>query len=76
MRLAKLTEFRKLVYTPNSAPCLNSLRSRIKKIPGGTILDGRYFVDLDEFDRINGLRSAITDRQQALATNSLLEGLI
>jgi hypothetical protein len=76
MRLAKLTEFRKLVYSPNSAPCLNSLRSRISRIPGGTILDGRYYVDLDEFDRANGLRSGIADQQQTLAKNSLLEGLI
>ena len=76
MRLAKLTEFRKLVYTPNSAPCLNSLRSRINMIPGGTILDGRYYVDLDEFDRAKGFRSDIADRQKTLATNSLLEGLI
>jgi hypothetical protein len=76
MRLANLSEFRKLVYTPDSAPCLNTLRSRIKKIPGGTVLDGRYYVDLDEFDRVKGLRTAIADRQKTLAKNSLLEGLI
>jgi hypothetical protein len=37
MRLAKLSEFRRLIYTTNSAPTLSTLRARIYEIPGGTI---------------------------------------
>jgi hypothetical protein len=76
MRLAKLSEFRRLVFTSGSAPALKTLRARIRDIPGGTIQCGRYYVDLDVFDRANNLRAQIADSQCRLAKNPLLEGLI
>jgi hypothetical protein len=75
MRLAKLTEFRRLVYTMDSAPALRTLRARIHQIPGGTVQCGRYFVDLDEFDRVANLRAQLRDSQSRLAKHPLLEGL-
>lgn len=76
MRLAKLSEFRRLVYTADSAPTLNTLRTRIRDIPGGTVRCGRYYVDLDEYDRAYGLRPQIAASQSRLAKNPLLEDLI
>ena len=76
MRLAKLREFRRLVYSPQSAPSLTTLRARIWEIPGGTIQWGRYYVDLDEYDRATGLRAKLEASQRELAKNSLLEGLL
>jgi hypothetical protein len=76
MRLAKLSEFRRLFYTPDSAPSLATLRSRIDEIPGGRKMSGHYYVDLDEFDRANDLRKAVDDRQAELKREPLLEGLI
>jgi hypothetical protein len=76
MRLAKLSEFVTLVYTPASAPSLDRLRARIGEIPGGTKLGCRYYVDLDEFDRVTGLRRKIDARRAELAADPLLAGLI
>lgn len=78
MRLAKLSEFRRLVYTPESAPCLNTLRARIdrNKLPGGRVEDGHYYVDLDEYDRANGLRASINAKLIELEKDLLLSGLI
>jgi hypothetical protein len=64
------------MYTPESAPSINTLRGRIRDIPGGTIQWGRYYVDLDEYDRATGARAQIAATQARLAKNSLLEGLI
>jgi hypothetical protein len=75
MRLGKLTEFRSLVFTPDSAPTLATLRARIDEIPGGTIQLGRYFVDLDEYDRATKLRASIDARQRELAAAPELQGL-
>lgn len=76
MRLAKLSEFRSLIYTTDSAPTLSTLRARIYEIPGGTIQWGRYYVDLDEYERSTGLRAQIAVRQAELAKHPLLEHLI
>lgn len=76
MRLANLTEFRNLVFSPRSVPCLNTLRARIKTIPGGALLHGRYYVDLDEFNRVTGLRADIENKLQTLTRNPRLDGLI
>ena len=76
MRLAKLSEFRRLVYTPQSAPHIDTLRARIGEIPGGRVELGRYYVDLDEYDRVTSLRQSIDHARAALAKDPLLEGLI
>lgn len=78
MRLAKLSEFRRLVYTPLSAPSDSTMRRRIDKgqVPGGTVQQGHYYVDLDEYDRATKLRARLTAQQAELARNPLLAGLL
>lgn len=78
MRLAKLREFRRLVYTPSSAPSDTTLRRRIDKglVPGGAIREGHYYVDLDEYDRATKLRARLAAQQAELARNPLLAGLL
>lgn len=78
MRLAKLSEFRRLIYAPGSAPKMQTLRRWIDagKIPGGTIHVGRYYVDLDEFDRATNLRAGIAARLAELEKDPLLDGLL
>lgn len=78
MRLAKLSEFRDLVYTAQSAPSVETLRRRVHKglIPGGRIDHGRYYVDLDEYNRATNLRSRLCSEQAELAQNPFLAGLV
>jgi hypothetical protein len=76
MRLARLSEFRRLVYTPESAPRLETLRAHIHEIPGGRVELGRYYVDLDEYDHQTHLRHRIDQQRTALAQDPLLEGLL
>lgn len=75
MRLATLEEFRSLVWTPASAPSIKTLRKRIHQIPGGRIELGRYYVDLDEYDRRTNLRSQVQAELDAIKQEPLLEGL-
>lgn len=78
MRLASLKEFRELVYTPDSAPAMSTLRGRIDRglIPGGRMDCGRYMVDLDEFERVEKVTAQLEDKRERLAKNPVLEGLI
>lgn len=76
MRLAKLTEFRRIFYTPDSAPSLTTLRKNIDKIPGGCKFCGRFYVDLDEFDRATDLYRKLEKRRAELAASLELEGLL
>lgn len=78
MRLANLEEFRRMVYTEASAPCLNTLRTRIKanEIAGGKRDGRRYYVDLDEFDRAHNLSKQLAERRADLLKSSKLEGLV
>jgi hypothetical protein len=78
MRLAKLSEFRSLIYAPESAPSLETLRARIRRgeIPGGLRQGRSYYVDLDEFDRIYDVRSTIEERRRKFKEDPLLKGLI
>lgn len=78
VRLAKLSAYRQLIFAPGSAPSLSTLRKCIDRngIPGGTVLDGRYYVDLDEFDAAHNLRAGIAARQAQRAKDPLLAGLI
>lgn len=78
MRLASLSEFRQLFFTPESRPSLETLRRRVdrKCIPGGRLDAGRYYVDLDEWDEANGARDNIAKQQAQLAQSPELAGLI
>ena len=76
MRLATLRAYAELAYAPGSAPAMATLRRNIDKIPGGRKEGSRYWVDLDENDRINGLRSAAETRREELRKDPLLADLI
>ena len=79
MRFAKLSEYRRLFFTPDSRPSMATLRSRIDRnqIPGGRKDEsGHYVVDLDELDRITGFHAKAAARERELAADPLLEGLI
>lgn len=79
MRLASLNEFRRLVYTPESAPAIKTLRARIRagKLAGGRLdEDGHYYVDLDAYDRQHNLRAGILEKVRQLEADPLLAGLL
>lgn len=78
MRLVSLKEFRALIYSPASAPGLETLRARVRagKIAGGMIDAGHYYVDLDEFDRTNRLAAQLADQRRRLEKNPVLQGLL
>ncbi len=78
MRLANLNEFRRLIYTPDSAPSTGTLRAQINAglIPGGTRLGTRYYVDLDEFDRATGIGLKLVQQHAQTAQAPELEGLL
>lgn len=78
MRLAKLNAFRRLVYAEGSAPSLNTLRDWIRdgKLPGGTIQQDRFWVDLDAYDRATGLRDGIETKRRDLGASLAKAGLM
>ncbi len=76
MRLIKLTQYRQLVYVNGSAPSLGTLRSRIHEIPGGQILHGHYYVDLDKLEAATDMLAEVRQRERELTNNPLLAGLV
>lgn len=78
MRLANINEYRRLVFTPDSAPSARTVREQIRKglIAGGIILAGRYYVDMDEYDRQHNVRSGLDARLATLRTDPRLQGLV
>lgn len=78
MRLAGLKEFRNLVYSPDSAPSVTTLRNRVRngEIPGGLYDGTHYWVDLDKFDRETSLHQSLHERRKSLEQLPELEGLI
>lgn len=78
MRLANLQEFRRMFYTPDSAPTTTTLRNRInqRQLPGGRKDGKRYVVDLDEYDRQTGAINQVFEQQRQAAKNPLLADLI
>lgn len=76
MRLMKLSQYRTLVYAEGSAPSLGTLRARIEEIPGGTILHGHYYVDMDKLERVTDLRADAVARERQLAQDPLLADLV
>jgi len=78
MRLAKLSEFRRIRYTPDSAPKLSTLRRKIDagKLPGGQRIDGRYWVDLDALGAQDRVHEQLVASERAAAASPLLRGLV
>ena len=76
MALMKLSKYRELAYAPGSRPCMNTLRKNIHKIPGGQVIDGHFWVDMDENDRQTNMRAGILASQRELAKDPRLSGLI
>jgi hypothetical protein len=78
LRLVSLNEFRRLVYSPESAPCVETLRARIrtKQIAGGCVDGGRYFVDMDEYDTVTRFTLKLAQRREELRHRPELQGLI
>lgn len=79
MRLCKLRQFRSLIYAMGSEPAMETLRTHIDKklIPGGQRdALGRYYVDLDAYDRATQLHAQLEDKQRRLSASPELEGLI
>jgi hypothetical protein len=77
MRLAKLSEYRRMVYAEGSAPSLNTLRALINRnqIPGGEIRHGHYYVDLDANDLATKMRSDLSARQAQITNDPDMAGL-
>jgi hypothetical protein len=76
MRLMKLSEYRRRFYVPGSLPSLSTLRNRIREIPGGTVLHGHYYVDLDKLERMTDLRAEALAREREIAQDPVLAGLV
>ena len=76
MRLAKLSEYRRLYFTPDSAPSMNTLRKKFESIPGHIMLNGQRYIDLDEFERHAAVRSDHAAMQRERAKSPRLQGLI
>jgi hypothetical protein len=78
MRLANLNEYRQLFYTPDSAPSIRTLREKIRsqKLAGGVLVDGRYYVDLDQAEHAMRLGESLRARKAELERSPALEGLI
>lgn len=76
MRLMSLRAFRAMVYCPDSAPSLRTLRERIDDIPGGCVQLGRYYVDMDVYDAQGHLRRQTEQAIAALRQDPVLEGLL
>lgn len=77
MRLASLKEFRKLVYTPDSAPAMSTLRGRIDagKIPGGGIEGRTYGVDMQQFRAANNPHDWPLPQQYRMLRAGLVDDL-
>jgi hypothetical protein len=78
MRLCKLKQFRSMYYAMGSEPALSTLRARINAgtLPGGVIESGRYYVDLDEHERITKAGANLESLRRQLIELPELEGLI
>lgn len=76
MRLMKLSQYRTIVYAEGSAPSLATLRNRIKEIPGGTILHGHYYVDMDKLESVADLRADLLAREREMAKSPLLAEIL
>jgi len=76
MRLMKLSEYRRLVYAKGSAPSLVTLRHRIHDIPGGTVLHGHYYVDMDKLERVTDLRAEALAREREMAKDPALAEIL
>ena len=77
MRLVDLGEYKRMIFAPGSGPSLRTLRKHIEEIPGGCIVLGRYYVDMDEYDRRTNLRAGLDARERTiLQGNPMLAELL
>ena len=78
MRKAKVSEFRRLYYSPDSAPAAATVRARIdrKEIAGGMVEGGRYYVDLDAYEQEHQIAATARARVDELGKSTELAGLI
>lgn len=76
MRLATIQEYRRLYFTPDSAPALSTLRANFDKIRGARKIGKRYYVDLDEVEADTRMSSNLEDRKEALSHDPDLAGLV
>jgi len=74
--LMKLSKYRNIAYTVDSRPAMATLRKNIHRIPGGQVIDGRYWVDMDQNEQQTHLRAKIVTNQRELSQDPLLHGLI
>lgn len=76
MRLAGIDEYRRLFFTPDSAPATSTVRAQIAtgKIPG-QIVAGHYYVDLDALEAQMKLSATLEQQRETLSKDPLLEGL-
>lgn len=76
MRLMKLSQYRRQFYVPGSMPSLATLRAKIDQIPGGTVMHGHYYVDLDKLEGVTNLRADLLAREQEMAKSPLLAEIL
>ena len=73
MRLMRLTEYRRIAFV-GRRPSIAKLRAKIREIPGGTVLLGDYYVDLDKAE--NDLRAETAAEVSRLESDPRLSGLV
>jgi hypothetical protein len=78
MRLCTLRNFRSLVYEPDSAPSMATLRARADRgeIPGACWQGSRRYIDLDVYDHATGLSTGLEAEIKRLEKTPELEGLL
>jgi hypothetical protein len=76
VRLVSLKEFRSIVFSAESAPSVATLRMNINKIAGGCKMLGRYYVDIDEYNRVTQLSAKVEETIERLSKTPELEGLL
>ena len=56
MPLMKLSEYRETTFTPNSRPCITTIKKWINNgAIAGVIISGNYFVNTDKVVPVNDL---------------------
>jgi hypothetical protein len=78
VKLITLERYRDLVWVPGCAPTLSTLRRQIRggRLPGGSKLFSRYYVDIDANERLTTLATENADRLAELRADPRLKGLI
>ena len=75
MRLATLQTYQQMFFAPGCAPSISTIRRRGAQTPGFTVVGGKAYIDLDEFERQTQVRAALAAREQQLAADPRLADL-